>query len=200
VPPIEANDLDNILCLRGPAMVNSLVVANRNPIHVLIKIELPKESVQLASGWNVKPMPKPPSGSPIDVHIGHKLRAQRIALGLSQSELGAALGITFQQIQKYEKGKNRIAAGQLFRFAQFLRVRISYFYEGILSSDDISAADERVSDLVRFVATSEGANLCSAFMRISNPASRKSVIDLISSLAESVPRRAASSLQTTTSR
>lgn len=133
-------------------------------------------------------MPKAPTGSPIDVHIGHRLRAQRVALGLSQAELGAALGITFQQIQKYEKGKTRVAAAQLFRFAQLLGVRIFYFYEGLPSNEGgPSPALEHASELIKFIGTPEGAKLCSAFTRISNVATRKSIIELVRSLSEGVP-------------
>lgn len=68
---------------------------------------------------------------PVDVHVGRRVHEKRLALGFNQSELGRALGLTFQQVQKYEKGTNRISASKLFDIARFFKVDIGYFYEGL---------------------------------------------------------------------
>lgn len=78
--------------------------------------------------------PKTSGGpNPIDVHVGGQVRARRILLGMSQEKLADGLGITFQQVQKYERGANRISASRLFNMAQILDVAVSYFYDGVES-------------------------------------------------------------------
>ena len=122
--------------------------------------------------------------TPIDEHIGRQIRARRKALHMSQGKLGQLLGLTFQQIQKYEKGTNRIGAGRLFEFARALGVSILYFYEGIL--DELSgrsfgfAEDEAPAPKQR---NSEVAELTAAFLRIKNPAVRKQILELVKSTA-----------------
>jgi transcriptional regulator with XRE-family HTH domain len=112
--------------------------------------------------------------TPADVRFGHKMRASRMILGMSQTELGAALGVTFQQIQKYERGINRVSASTLKKLAATLKVPITYFFNGENGHEHDSRAD-----LTTFLATPEGAALCSAFQRIESKAMRTAVINLV---------------------
>ncbi len=112
----------------------------------------------------------------IDQHIGQRVRERRIVLGLSQTNLADGLGITFQQLQKYEKGHNRIAAGRLYGCAELLGVSPEYFFEGLEGSDQ-GTPDETRSD--------EAVKLARAYYRISDPAQRKHVWRLAQAIARS---------------
>jgi transcriptional regulator with XRE-family HTH domain len=130
----------------------------------------------------------------IDRHIGAKLRLRRVVLGLSQTKLGEAIGVTFQQVQKYEKGANRIGAGRLEQLARFLEVSPSYFYEGAPTPAGTSGFSESAARgfgeqsgadyVVDFVSTAEGLQLNKAFAKIRDPRVRKRIVDLVTSLAE----------------
>jgi transcriptional regulator with XRE-family HTH domain len=115
--------------------------------------------------------------TPADIRFGHKMRASRMKLGMSQTELGAALGVTFQQIQKYEKGTNRVSASTLEKLAATLKVPIIYFFDG--SPRENGHGHDSGADLTTFLATRDGATLCSAFQRIESKAMRTAVIDLL---------------------
>lgn len=132
-----------------------------------------------------KTKPKP---NPIDIHVGTRVRLRRTMLGLSQEKLGDSLGITFQQIQKYEKGSNRIGASRLQKLSEILKTPISFFFEDAPSSektmvDGLSEADSP-NYLVDFLSTSEGLQLNKAFANIKDPKVRKKIIDLVCSLAD----------------
>jgi transcriptional regulator with XRE-family HTH domain len=126
----------------------------------------------------------------IDVHVGGRVRLRRMVLGMSQEKLGEQLGLTFQQVQKYEKGVNRIGAGRLFDLSHVLGVPIQFFYEDApaYQSDHPSAGSfaERgtETDIVDFLATREGLDLNKAFQRIGNPKVRRAIVDLVRALAE----------------
>ena len=108
-------------------------------------------------------------------------------IGMSQERLGELLGLTFQQVQKYEKGVNRIGAGRLFDVARILGVPIDYFYESVssqLSGGRGFAESENSPPVMEFVSSGEGLQLSLAFMRIKDPKVRKRVLDLVKSLAE----------------
>jgi transcriptional regulator with XRE-family HTH domain len=124
--------------------------------------------------------------NPIDAQVGNRLRLRRMMIGMSQERLGELLGLTFQQVQKYEKGVNRIGAGRLFEVARILGVPIQYFYESV--SDQLASAPgfaERDSPpVIEFVSSGEGMQLSLAFMRIKDPKVRKRVLDLVKSLGE----------------
>src|SRR5579862_8005883 len=112
------------------------------------------------------------SSNPIDKHVGARVRVRRMTLTMSQSKLGEALGLTFQQIQKYEKGVNRIGAGRLQAIAAILKVPVGYFFEGApqLSS---SKHKEPAPDYVKeFFATQDGLALTTAFTQIKRSALR----------------------------
>ncbi len=108
-------------------------------------------------------------------------------IGMSQERLGELLGLTFQQVQKYEKGVNRIGAGRLFDMARILGVPIDYFYESIsnqLAGGRGFAEDGESPSVIEFVSSGEGMHLSMAYMRIKDPRVRKRVLDLVRSLAE----------------
>ena len=107
-------------------------------------------------------------------------------IGMSQEKLGDLLGLTFQQVQKYEKGVNRIGAGRLFEVARILGVPIDFFYEGIGSPAEQKPgfAESAAPPVMEFVSSGEGLQLSLAFMRIKDPKVRKRVLDLVKSLAD----------------
>lgn len=126
------------------------------------------------------------SPNPIDKHVGSRVRMRRMMVSMSQEKLGENLGITFQQIQKYEKGTNRIGASRLQHISNVLGVPVSFFFEGAPSgspsagfSEDSSPA--YVSD---FLATSEGLALTRAFTRISDAKVRRRIVDLVEALVD----------------
>ncbi len=111
----------------------------------------------------------------VDAYVGQRMRQRRESLGMSQGRLGRHLGLTFSQVQKYEKGANRIGAGRLFLLANFLGVPVHYFFEGL---SEVESAQLRGSE-----ATGELAALDDAFLSISDAETRQSVLALVSSLA-----------------
>jgi transcriptional regulator with XRE-family HTH domain len=127
--------------------------------------------------------------NPVDIHVGNRVRLQRMLIGISQEKLGERLGLTFQQVQKYEKGINRIGASRLFELSRVLGVPVQFFYEDAPVSGAQSAAPgfaERSSDshVFEFLSSREGLELNRAFSRITDPKVRKSVLDLVRSLAD----------------
>jgi transcriptional regulator with XRE-family HTH domain len=122
----------------------------------------------------------------VDVHIGQKIRTRRNLLGLSQTELANAAGIAFQQIQKYEKGVNRVGASRLHQFSDALGVPPSYFFEGAPSGGKKQPAPREgglpEASIVSFLGTREGAALVRAFLAIKEKPIRQGVITFIDSL------------------
>jgi transcriptional regulator with XRE-family HTH domain len=124
--------------------------------------------------------------NPIDRHVGSRVRMRRMMLGMSQEKLGDALDLTFQQVQKYEKGTNRIGASRLQSIAHILQVPVAFFFEGAPSgaahADGLAEAPSPayISD---FLASSEGLALTKAFMRIKDPKVRRRVVDLVEAIA-----------------
>jgi transcriptional regulator with XRE-family HTH domain len=121
--------------------------------------------------------------NPTDKHVGARVRMRRMMLSMSQEKLGDALGLTFQQVQKYEKGANRIGASRLQQIAHILQVPVSFFFEGApnapgMQSDGMAEAPSPayVSD---FLATSDGLALTKAFMRIKDSKLRRRIVDLV---------------------
>jgi transcriptional regulator with XRE-family HTH domain len=124
----------------------------------------------------------------VDAHVGGRVRSRRALLGLSQERLGEMLGLTFQQIQKYERGANRISAGRLFELARILGVGVPYFYEGLtedgprrsygFAEDEAPAPTPKES-----VTRAEGMQLTTAYGQISDPKVRRQVLELVKSLA-----------------
>ncbi|HLH97742.1 MAG TPA: helix-turn-helix transcriptional regulator [Xanthobacteraceae bacterium] len=124
--------------------------------------------------------------NPIDKHVGSRVRMRRMMLSMSQEKLGGALGLTFQQVQKYEKGTNRIGASRLQQISHILQVPVAFFFEGAPSeqapSEGFSEAPSPsyVSD---FLATSDGLALTKAFMDIKEPRLRRRIVDLVEEIA-----------------
>lgn len=123
--------------------------------------------------------------NPIDVHVGGRIRLRRNMLGVSQEKLGESLGITFQQIQKYEKGTNRVGASRLQAIASILEVPVSFFFEDAPGgSAEGLAEDSSTTYVVDFLSSTEGLRLNRAFVRISDPKVRNRIIDLVRALAD----------------
>jgi transcriptional regulator with XRE-family HTH domain len=117
----------------------------------------------------------------IDRHVGDRIRMRRKMQGMTQEKLGDALGLTFQQVQKYEKGTNRIGAGRLQHIASIQQVPISFFFEG---APGLSyALDESSAYVSEFLATSEGLALTKAYMHIQNAKLRRSIVALVKQIA-----------------
>jgi transcriptional regulator with XRE-family HTH domain len=134
-------------------------------------------------------MPKSPD--PTDTHVGTRVRMRRLMLDLSQTALADALGLTFQQVQKYEKGKNRISASRLQRISDVLQVPIPFFFEGLPGpSNKPAKKDDAVhpSDVFQFVATSDGLSLAKSFTHIKSPQLRCSIVSLVEDLASKASR------------
>lgn len=129
-------------------------------------------------------MPKK-QANPIDVQVGNRVRIRRMLIGMSQERLGDLLGLTFQQVQKYEKGVNRIGAGRLFEMARILNVPVDFFYEGVnANTGQPGTAEGESAPVMEFVSSGEGLQLSLAFMKIKDAKVRKRVLDLVKSLAE----------------
>ena len=132
-------------------------------------------------------MPKK-QASPIDVQVGTRVRLRRMLIGMSQEKLGEMLGLTFQQVQKYEKGVNRIGAGRLFQVAHILGVPIDYFYEGVNGASENTPGFAEPGGgsppVMEFLSSGEGLQLSLAFMKIKDPKVRKRVLDLVKSLSD----------------
>jgi transcriptional regulator with XRE-family HTH domain len=122
--------------------------------------------------------------NPIDKHVGSRVRMRRMMLGMSQEKLGNSLGLTFQQVQKYEKGTNRIGASRLQQISHILQVPVSFFFEGAPTVAGGACAEglneppspAYVSD---FLASSDGLALTRAFMRITDLKLRRRIVDLV---------------------
>ncbi len=121
---------------------------------------------------------------PVDLHVGSRVRMRRHFLRLSQSALAGAVGLTFQQIQKYERGANRISASKLLEIAVFLKMPIGGFFEGYghVEDGEISATEAEIN---AFLATTEGIELARAFPLIRQPKQRRRILELIRSMGES---------------
>jgi transcriptional regulator with XRE-family HTH domain len=124
--------------------------------------------------------------SPIDRHVGARIRMRRKILGVSQEKLADSLGLTFQQVQKYEKGANRVSASKLYEIAAALQTQVAYFFEGLADpSTEIDAKAKGAEQFVHdFLMTPEGLELAGIFPRITRPAVRRRILDLVRSMAD----------------
>ena len=124
--------------------------------------------------------------TPADTHVGQKIRARRTLLGMSQTELADTAGITFQQVQKYEKGANRVGAGRLMQFSEALGIPPSYFFEGAptVGKKQPAPLEGELSEdsIVSFLGTREGAALVRAFMAIKQKPIRQTAIAFLETL------------------
>lgn len=128
---------------------------------------------------------------PVDVHVGQRLRVRRSLLGISQERLAESIGLTFQQVQKYERGINRISAGRLFQFSKILDVPITYFYEqlGIPAADinlGLSDNQQESFDSEDLMQNKETLNLIRTYYSIKDVEARKDIYKFIKSMAERI--------------
>jgi transcriptional regulator with XRE-family HTH domain len=131
-----------------------------------------------------RPEPKGKRPNPIDIYVGNRVRMRRKMIGLSQEKLGDKLGITFQQIQKYEKGTNRIGASRMHAMADALEVPISYFFPDTSTAEGSGMQEEGAAFMMEFMSSGEGLELSRAFARIRNTRIRRKVVALVRALAE----------------
>ena len=126
--------------------------------------------------------------NPVDKHVGSRVRMRRLMLSLSQEKLGDALGLTFQQIQKYEKGTNRIGASRLQQMSGILQVPVAFFFEGAprMAGDakNMSSGAPSPAFVSEFLATSEGLALMKAFSDIKSAKLRRSIVHLVEQIAD----------------
>jgi transcriptional regulator with XRE-family HTH domain len=123
--------------------------------------------------------------NPIDRHVGSRVRMRRMMISMSQEKLGERLGITFQQVQKYEKGTNRIGASRLHQIASILSVPVAFFYEDMPGAEAAAAGFGETANPVyisEFMASSEGLALAKAFMKVTDPKVRRRIVDLVEAM------------------
>ena len=126
--------------------------------------------------------------NPIDVHVGARLRMRRVLQGMSQENLGERLDLTFQQVQKYEKGANRVSASRLYQIGEILKVPVEFFFEGLPDPSTLGASEgfsEVASEapLMDFLSSSEGIQLNKAFAEIQGSEVRRKLIELARAIA-----------------
>ena len=119
--------------------------------------------------------------NPTDIHVGSKIRMQRNLARMSQSALGDAIGVTFQQVQKYEKGTNRVGASRLQQIAAVLNVPVAIFFEGSVSE---SSPNDNSQGIMDFLATKQGLELNRSFMKIKDPIIREKAVQLVKAIAD----------------
>ena len=126
------------------------------------------------------------SPNPIDLHVGARVRMRRKFLGLSQEALAETLQLTFQQVQKYERGANRISASKLYDIARTLKVPIQYLFDGLGDAADVEGLSESLTEKLihGFLMTTEGIELAESFPRIRSAKYRRRVLELVRTLAE----------------
>ncbi len=120
---------------------------------------------------------------PVDKHVGSRVKMRRLMLGMSQEKLGDALGLTFQQVQKYEKGTNRMGSSRLQQISNILKVPVTFFFEAVPGQpkfDGKASSSTYVSD---FLATTDGLALTKAFMQIKSPKTRRTIVNLVEEIA-----------------
>lgn len=133
----------------------------------------------------------------VDSHVGGRVRMRRKLMGIRQDQLAEAIGLTFQQVQKYERGSNRISASKLYDIAEVLNVDMGFFFEGLpdpVGGEAVDEAGQSVDRTVRaFLETPEGLELASIFPQIARGKIRRQILDLVRTMADEVEDEAASS-------
>jgi transcriptional regulator with XRE-family HTH domain len=132
---------------------------------------------------------------PVDRHVGLHIRMRRKALGISQEKLAEQLGLTFQQVQKYERGANRVSASKLWEIARALQTHVAYFYEGLEDETDGVARGFMGASAQEFLLTPEGLELAATFPRVRRAGLRRKVLDLVRAISEMESDAAAAVLQ-----
>ena len=128
----------------------------------------------------------PRAANPVDTHVGARIRLRRQVLKMSQERLGEQLGVTFQQVQKYERGANRVGASRLWRLSQVLDVPVSFFFEGLTTDIESGefAENDQMPIVYDFINSSDGVALAKAVSQIKNKAVRRQILELARSLAK----------------
>lgn len=123
--------------------------------------------------------------NPVDMHVGSRIRLRRQLMKMSQEKLGDELGVTFQQVQKYERGANRVGASRLYRLSRVLEVPVQFFFEDLNDTPLISgmAEGDQTPVVYNFIQSSDGVSLAEAFSRISDAKVRRRVLELVRTLA-----------------
>jgi len=121
--------------------------------------------------------------NPIDTHVGSRVRMRRLILSMSQEKLGDAIGLTFQQVQKYEKGTNRMGSSRLQQIANVLKVPVTFFFEGTPGQSKLDGKAPSPAYVSNFLATSDGLALTKAFMRIKDAKLRRSIVKTVEVIA-----------------
>lgn len=131
-------------------------------------------------------MHAPRSADPVDMYVGGRIRERRQYLSMSQETLGGLLGVTFQQVQKYERGANRVGAGRLWKIADVLQVSVAYFFEGVDGgvTSDAFGEGRQVTFKHQTILSDEEREIVDTILKIKNPAVRKKVLELARSLAD----------------
>ena len=130
------------------------------------------------------PLPLKKAPNPVDQHVGRRLRMRRLMLAMSQEKLAAALGLTFQQVQKYERGANRMGASRLQQMSHILQVPVAFFFEGAPNASAPHGSDGlSMAQIDDFVSGSNGLRLMRAFMRIDNADLRRRIVMLVQEIA-----------------
>ena len=129
------------------------------------------------------------SPNPIDIHVGRRVRQRRKAMGVTQERLADDLGLTFQQVQKYERGANRVSASKLYEIAVALQTGTEYFFEGLADPSSLKtggggAEPESEKFVNAFLMSTEGLELAELFSRLKSPRLRKRIVELVRSMVE----------------
>jgi transcriptional regulator with XRE-family HTH domain len=122
---------------------------------------------------------------PIDRHVGLRIRMRRKELGITQEKLAQALGLTFQQVQKYERGANRVSASKLWEVSRALQAPVGYFYDGLAEGSESATSSTVLSDAQEFLLTSEGIELATSFPKVTRPRLRRKILELVRIMSES---------------
>ncbi|MBI2714231.1 MAG: helix-turn-helix transcriptional regulator [Rhizobiales bacterium] len=121
--------------------------------------------------------------NPIDKHVGSRVKMRRLMLGMSQEKLGDALDLTFQQVQKYEKGTNRMGSSRLQQISNILKVPVTFFFEDVPGQPKLDGKAPSPAYVSDFLATSDGLALTKAFMQIKDAKLRRSIVNLVEEIA-----------------
>ena len=132
------------------------------------------------------PKHAPRAANPVDVHVGTRVRLRRQVRKMSQERLGDKLGVTFQQVQKYERGSNRIGASRLWKISEVLEVPINFFFDGLSDSfaNGEFAEDDQMPILYEFINSTDGVSLAKAVSQIRSKAVRRQLLELARAMAK----------------
>lgn len=121
--------------------------------------------------------------NPVDRHVGLRIRMRRKELGISQERLAESIGLTFQQVQKYERAANRVSASKLWEMSRALSTNISYFYEGLGDTLEAPGSNLPRESMQDFLLTPEGIELAAVFPKIAKSRVRRKILDLVRAMA-----------------